>query len=67
MQTSTEKFSLGRFLGEVRAELKKVHWPTRKELLSYTSTVLLTVFILSVFIFAIDKVVFAALEMIIGS
>lgn len=67
MQTSTEKFSLGKFLREVRAELKKVHWPTKKELLDYTVTVLATVVILSVIIFAIDGVVVAALGKIIGS
>lgn len=67
MQASKEKFSLGKFLREVRAELKKVHWPTKKELISYTTTVLLTVFILSIFIFAIDKVVLGALGKIIGS
>ncbi|MDO4710497.1 MAG: preprotein translocase subunit SecE [Peptostreptococcaceae bacterium] len=67
MQTSTEKFSLGKFLREVRAELKKVHWPTKKELLDYTVTVLATVVILSVLIFAIDGLVVAALGKIIGS
>lgn len=67
MQTSTEKFSLIKFLGEVKTELKKVHWPTKKELVSYTTTVLLTVLIFSVFIFGIDKVITTILEKIIGS
>lgn len=67
MQASTEKFSLGKFLREVRTELKKVHWPTKKELADYTATVLLTVTVLSVLIFAIDGVVVYALGKIIGS
>ncbi len=67
MQTSTEKFSLGKFLKEVQAELKKVHWPTKSELANYTTTVFITVFVLAVLIFAIDSVVVAALGKLIGS
>lgn len=67
MQTSTEKFSLVEFIKEVRAELKKVHWPTKAELASYTVTVLLTTLVVSLCIFGIDKVITTLLQMIIGS
>ncbi len=66
MQASNEKFSLGKFLGEVRAELKKVHWPTKKELLNHTVTVLATVIILSVFIFVVDQIVTTGISKILG-
>ncbi len=41
---------IGRFLREVRAELKKVVWPNRKELSTYTVVVIVTVAIVAVFI-----------------
>jgi preprotein translocase subunit SecE len=42
------------FLKEVRAELRKVNWPTRKELLSYTVVVLVSVVVLTSFVFGLD-------------
>ena len=67
MQASTEKFSLGKFLKEVRAELKKVHWPTKKELGNYTATVLITVTVIAVLIYLMDRGILAALGLIMGS
>ena len=67
MQSSTEKFSLGKFLREVRAELKKVHWPTKKELGNYTATVLITVTVIAVLIYLMDRGILAALGLIMGS
>ena len=66
MQASTEKFSLGKFLREVRAELKKVHWPTKKELGNYTTTVLITVTVIAVLIYLMDRGILAALGLIMG-
>jgi preprotein translocase subunit SecE len=45
---------IGRFLREVRAELKKVVWPNRKELSTYTVVVIVTVAIVAVFISLVD-------------
>ncbi|MBI4260001.1 MAG: preprotein translocase subunit SecE [Actinobacteria bacterium] len=42
------------FLKEVRAELRKVNWPTRKELVSYTIVVLVSVVVLTSFVFGLD-------------
>ena len=67
MQASTEKFSLWKFLREVRAELKKVHWPTKKELGNYTATVLITVTVIAVLIYLMDRGILAALGLIMGS
>lgn len=67
MQTSTEKFSLGKFLGEVRTELKKVHWPTKKDLTSHTITVIVSVLVLAILIYGIDSLVLFILSKIIGS
>lgn len=42
------------FLKSVWNELKKVTWPTRKELIQHTSVVLGIVFILSLIVYVID-------------
>ena len=42
------------FLREVRGELRKVAWPTRQEVVKYSTVVLLTVVLLTAFIFALD-------------
>ncbi|WP_047154538.1 preprotein translocase subunit SecE [Aneurinibacillus tyrosinisolvens] len=42
------------FLKEVWTELKKVTWPTRKELTSYTLVVIVTVVLIAVFFAIID-------------
>lgn len=40
---------------ETKSELKKVHWPKKKELINYTWIVLSSVAVVSLIIFAIDK------------
>jgi preprotein translocase subunit SecE len=42
------------FLKQVRAELKRVAWPTRRELISYTVVVLVTVTVLTALVFGLD-------------
>jgi preprotein translocase subunit SecE len=44
------------FLKEVRLELKQVDWPTRRELFSYTVVVLVTVTVITAFVFGLDTV-----------
>jgi preprotein translocase subunit SecE len=41
---------------EVRAELRKVAWPTRAEVVNYTIVVLVTVVVLTALIFGLDYV-----------
>jgi len=43
-----------RFLREVRAELKKVSWPDKKELSAYTVVVFISVLVVAVVIWIID-------------
>ena len=45
-----------RFFRNVIAELKKVNWPNRKELITYTIVVIVMVLIVAVIIFAWDSV-----------
>lgn len=46
--------NIGGFFGDVWSELKKVRWPNRKELTTYTVVVLTTVLLLAIFIYVID-------------
>lgn len=43
------------FLKEVRIELSKVDWPTRRELVSYTVVVLVTITVLTAYVFGLDS------------
>jgi preprotein translocase subunit SecE len=43
-----------RFLREVRSELKKVAWPSRQEVFTYTVVVLVSVTFITLFTFGLD-------------
>jgi preprotein translocase subunit SecE len=51
-----ERSSPIEYVREVRAELRKVAWPTRSEVVNYTIVVLVTVVLLTGFVFALDYV-----------
>ena len=46
--------TVSQFLREVRAELSKVTWPTRKDTLASTSVVLVIVFLIAAFLGIVD-------------
>ncbi len=46
---------IGKFLKEVKAELKKVVWPTRKQVLNNSLIVVVLVIIIGLFIFGLDN------------
>lgn len=46
--------SVGEFLSEVRGELRKVAWPSRSEVFSYSMIVLVLVVMLTLIIAALD-------------
>ncbi len=52
IQTTPSRFK--KFFREVKAELKKVTWPTKQELLSHTGVVFVTVVIIAALIWVID-------------
>ena len=51
-----ERTSPAQFTREVRAELRKVAWPTRQEVIRFSGIVLFTLVVLTAFIFGIDYV-----------
>jgi preprotein translocase subunit SecE len=55
-QQKKERTGARQFLKEVRQELKKVIWPTRRELGTYTVVVLVTVIVLTSYVFGLDVV-----------
>jgi len=55
-----------KFLLEVKAELGKVSWSTRHELIGSTSVVIVLTSIIAVFIFIVDTVLFRLLRMMLG-
>jgi len=46
--------ALAKHFKDVRQELKKVHWPNKKELSLFTSVVLVAVFFIGLFFWALD-------------
>ena len=49
------------------AELKKVRWPNRKELTTYTIVVIVTVVLLALFFFIVDLGISFLIDLILGS
>ncbi|MGI6244777.1 MAG: preprotein translocase subunit SecE [Pseudochelatococcus sp.] len=54
------------FLQQVRAETKKVTWPTRKETLVTTAMVFVMVFVASVFFFVVDQLIQLGVGALLG-
>ncbi|MEK6746260.1 MAG: preprotein translocase subunit SecE [Rickettsiales bacterium] len=55
-----------KFVREVRQEMKRVTWPTRKETTVSTITVLVVVAIASVFFLLVDLFAGSVIKLIIG-
>ena len=49
-----QRVTVSQFLTEVRAEMKKVTWPTRDEVISYTIVVLVTVVLMGGLVYFAD-------------
>jgi len=61
-----ERVSAGEYFRGVRTEMKKVVWPTRKELVSFTAVVMMACTFFSLFFSGIDYMVFALLKAVLG-
>ena len=60
----TRRFHPIKFIKEVIAELKKVSWPTRKELFAYSLAVLTFVVIAAVVVGVVDTILSQILKLI---
>ncbi|HHX87835.1 MAG TPA: preprotein translocase subunit SecE [Firmicutes bacterium] len=56
---------LAKFFYDVRVELKKVHWPSRREIALYTGIVLVTVVVIGFFFWGLDNLFISILQLII--
>ena len=57
---------VGQFLRECKIELKKVKWPTRKELLASTAVVIVLVLLVGLFLGLIDVGLIRIIRAIVG-
>ncbi len=51
-----------KFLKEVRTEIKKVNWPTRKEAARYTLIVIVATLIVAAYLGALDAIFFWVID-----
>ena len=56
----------GQFLRDVVKELKRVSWPTRKELFRYTGVVVATVVFMAIFFAIVDLGISSLVRFILG-
>lgn len=61
-----QKVSLKEYFKGIRIEMKKVVWPTRKELVSFTGVVLFVCVILGLGIWAFDSAFLASLKYLLN-
>jgi preprotein translocase subunit SecE len=66
VQERRQRTSARQFLREVRGELRKVDWPTPRELMTLTVVVLVTVTVLTAVVFALDLVFEKSIFSILG-
>ena len=60
------KVNPGQFVREVRQEVDKVTWPTRKETAVITVMIFIMVFILMIFFFSVDQILSWGIKLILG-
>ncbi len=61
-----KRTGFGEYYKGIKTEMKKVVWPTKKELASYTGVVVLTCAIFALGFWLIDTGVLAALRAVLG-
>lgn len=61
-----KRLGIKEYFKGVRTEMKKVVWPTRKELVSYTSVVIVTCFVFALVFWAFDSAFLALLKAILN-
>ena len=58
--------NVSQFLREVKVELKKVTWPSRKDTIGSTSVVLVLVIVISVFLALVDLGLSKLVRIVLG-
>ncbi|MCX7970502.1 MAG: preprotein translocase subunit SecE [Negativicutes bacterium] len=65
VKTDSKGSRLARFLAGVKGEMKKVAWPSRKQLVAYTGVVIVAVAIVAVFLWVFDAALTEILRILI--
>ena len=60
------KINPGQYMREVRQEISKVTWPTRKETMITTVMVFVMVFLAAIFFFIVDKILSWGIQLLLG-
>jgi len=60
------KVNPGQFIREVRNEIAKVTWPSRKETMIATTMVFLMAFAAAIFFFVVDQILAYAVRLMFG-
>ncbi len=63
--TNVKKTKMRTYFRGVRAEMKKVSWPTKKELLNYTAVVVALSVLVAVIVWILDIIINGGLQIII--
>jgi len=63
---SMTKVSPGEFVRQVKQEVGKVTWPTRRETLISTATVLVMIMLVALFFFLLDQLLSFGVQIILG-
>ena len=66
-QKNNKKKESGRFLQGVKTEMKKVIWPTRKQMIQYTVAVIVSVVLVSIMIVAVDFVFMGLSKLLVNA
>jgi preprotein translocase subunit SecE len=66
-ERSRRRTGIPQFLREVRLELRKVDWPIRRELAAYTTVVVVTLGVMTAFVFGLDLLFTRALLPLFGA
>ena len=64
--TGKTRKSPAQFVREVRTEMRRVVWPTRKETLSATLMVFVMASIMALFFLLVDQIISSAVQTILG-
>jgi len=54
------------YLSETRTELKKVTWPTREELKESTKVVIISTFLVTIFVGIVDQILSQIVQLVFG-
>ena len=65
-EQGNKKFSFKEYFKGVKIEMKKVVWPTKKEMVSYTAVVIATSAVFALGFWLIDTGVLAALKSVLN-